>query len=202
MTDSQSVEFAMDKRAAIIDAAIAVFAEKGVEKATVSDIVKRAGIAQGTYYLYFPSRLAVMGGIAERVLTQLLARLHAQLDGLPAGKQLDRLAAVIFTEVGAQHQEVALLYSGMTQTDQMRRWEQIYAPLYAWLQQLLEQARTDGAIAAGVQPRHAARVLVGAIEAAAEQVHLYADTSADEARAHLAELERFIGAGLGRASAV
>ena len=45
----------MDKRAAIIDAAIAVFAEKGVEKATVSDIVKRAGIAQGTYYLASPS---------------------------------------------------------------------------------------------------------------------------------------------------
>lgn len=192
----------MDKRTAIVDAAIAVFAEKGVEKATVSDIVQRAGIAQGTYYLYFPSRLAVMGGIAERVLTRLLARLREQLDGQPAGKQLDRLAAVIFAEVGAQHQEVALLYSGMTQTDQMRRWERIYAPLYDWLQQVLEQARAEGAIAAGVQSRHAARVLVGAIEAAAEQVYLYAETSADEARAHLAELERFIGAGLGRTPAV
>ena len=82
----------MDKRTAIIEAAIAVFGEKGVEKTTVSDIVKRAGIAQGTYYLYFPSRLAVMGGIAEQVVARMLQRLQVQLDGLPPAAQLDALA--------------------------------------------------------------------------------------------------------------
>ncbi|MCD9086376.1 TetR family transcriptional regulator [Stenotrophomonas sp. SY1] len=188
----------MDKRAAIIEAAIAVFGEKGVEKTTVSDIVSRAGIAQGTYYLYFPSRLSVMGGIAEQVVARLLQRLHERLDGLPAATQLDSLAEAIFAVVEEQHQVVALLYSGMTQTDEMRRWEVIYTPLYDWLQQVLEQARAEGAVAAVVQPRYAARVLVGAIEAAAEQVHLYASTPADEAQAHRAELERFIRAGLGR----
>lgn len=201
MTDSQSFVWVMDKRAAIIDAAIGVFSEKGVEKATVSDIVKRAGIAQGTYYLYFPSRLSVMGGIAEQVVARLLQQLHAQLDGLPVAEQLDRLAGVIFEFVHAQHRAVALLYSGMTQTDQMQRWEVIYAPLYDWLQQVLEQARAEGAVAAVVQPRYAARVMVGAIEAAAEQVHLYASTPAEEVLAHRRELERFIRAGLGRDSA-
>ncbi len=191
----------MDKRTAIIEAAMAVFAEKGVEKATVSDIVKRAGIAQGTYYLYFPSRLAVMGGIAEQVVERLLQRLHAQLDGLPPAAQLEALAGAIFAVVEEQHQVVALLYSGMTQTDEMRRWEAIYAPLYDWLQQVLEQALAEGAVAADVQPRYAARVLVGAIEAAAEQVHLYAAAAPDQARAHRAELERFIHAGLGRVPA-
>ncbi len=188
----------MDKRTAIIEAAIVVFAEKGVEKATVSDIVKRAGIAQGTYYLYFPSRLAVMGGIAERVVERMLEHLHAKLDGLPPAQQLDQLAGAIFAVVEQQHQMVALLYSGMTQTDEMRRWEAIYAPLYDWLQQLLELAHAEGAIAPDVQPRQAARVLIGTIEAAAEQVHLYAATSAEDAQAHRAELERFIRAGLGR----
>ncbi|MGH8052551.1 MAG: TetR family transcriptional regulator [Stenotrophomonas sp.] len=192
----------MDKRTAIIEAAIAVFGEKGVEKATVSDIVKRAGIAQGTYYLYFPSRLSVMGGIAEQVVSRMLQRLHEQLDGLSPAAQLDALAGAIFAVVEEQHQVVALLYSGMTQTDEMRRWEAIYAPLYDWLQQVLEQARAEGAVAANVQPRYAARVLVGAIEAAAEQVHLYAATAPEDAQAHRAELERFIRAGLGRTAAV
>ncbi len=188
----------VDKRSAIIEAAIAVFGEKGVEKATVSDIVKRAGIAQGTYYLYFPSRLAVMGGIAEQVVARMLLRLRAQLDGLSPAAQLDNLAAAIFTVVEEQHQVVALLYSGMTQTDEMRRWEAIYAPLYDWLQQVLEQAHAGGVIDADVQPRYAARVLVGAIESAAEQVYLYAATAPEQAQAHRAELERFIRAGLGR----
>lgn len=188
----------MDKRTAIIEAAIGVFSEKGVEKATVSDIVKRAGIAQGTYYLYFPSRLSVMGGIAEQVVARLQQRLQERLDGLPAAEQLDRLAEVIFGFVEEQHRLVALLYSGMTQSEQMQRWEVIYAPLYDWLQQVLEQARSGGAVAAVVQPRHAARVMVGAIEASAEQVHLYASTPAAEVLAHRRELERFLRAGLGR----
>lgn len=188
----------MDKRTAIINAAIAVFAEKGVEKATVSDIVKRAGIAQGTFYLYFPSRLAVMGGIAEQVVARLLEQLRARLDGLPAGVQLDRLAEVIFAVVEQEHQVVALLYSGMTQTDEMRRWEEIYAPLYDWTQCLLERAREEGTVSAGLTPRFAARVLLGAIEAASEQVHLYAPADPAAAAAHRVELERFIHAGLGR----
>ncbi|MCL7714310.1 TetR family transcriptional regulator [Stenotrophomonas mori] len=198
MTDNQSYAWVMSKRDTIIDAALAVFGEKGVEKTTVSDIVKRAGIAQGTFYLYFPSRLAVMGGIAEQVLARLLRRLQEALGALPPAAQLDGLVGTVFAEVAAQHQVVALLYSGMTQTEEMRRWEQIYAPLYDWLEAVLENARAEGTIAAGVRPRHAARVLVGAIEAAAEQVYLYAATSADEAQAHRAELERFIHAGLGR----
>ncbi len=41
------------------------FRKKGVEKTKISDIVKLAGIAQGTFYLYFPSKLSVMPAIAE-----------------------------------------------------------------------------------------------------------------------------------------
>ena len=31
-----------------------VLREKGYDSTTVSDIVKEAGVAQGTFYLYFP----------------------------------------------------------------------------------------------------------------------------------------------------
>ncbi len=46
-----------NKKEKIIQSAINVFREKGMEKAKVSDIVKGAGIAQGTFYLYFPPNL-------------------------------------------------------------------------------------------------------------------------------------------------
>ncbi|TYT74839.1 TetR/AcrR family transcriptional regulator [Desulfobotulus mexicanus] len=40
----------------ILDAAIAIFREKGFQKTRVSDIVSAAGLAQGTFYLYFKSK--------------------------------------------------------------------------------------------------------------------------------------------------
>ena len=40
----------------IINAAIKIFAQKGFWQARVSDIVKKAGVAQGTFYLYFKSK--------------------------------------------------------------------------------------------------------------------------------------------------
>jgi len=54
-----------DKRERLIDAAIEVFRDKGVQAARVSDIVTKAGVAQGTFYLYFNSKDAVFGQICE-----------------------------------------------------------------------------------------------------------------------------------------
>lgn len=40
----------------ILKAAIDVIPEKGLDKTSISDIVKKAGVAQGTFYLYFSSK--------------------------------------------------------------------------------------------------------------------------------------------------
>ncbi len=40
----------------ILDAALAVFAEKGFAAARMDDIARRAGVTKGTIYLYFPSK--------------------------------------------------------------------------------------------------------------------------------------------------
>ena len=40
----------------LINSAIKIFAEKGFWKAKVSDIVNDAGVAQGTFYIYFESK--------------------------------------------------------------------------------------------------------------------------------------------------
>ncbi|WP_131831470.1 TetR/AcrR family transcriptional regulator [Pseudofrankia asymbiotica] len=51
----------------IIDCARAVFEEKGYLEVRVSDIVKRAGVAQGSFYTYFPSKLEVFQAIIREV---------------------------------------------------------------------------------------------------------------------------------------
>ena len=55
------------RRNQILDAATRVFAEKGFHRATVKDIARAAGIADGTIYTYFPSKTEVLLGILNRL---------------------------------------------------------------------------------------------------------------------------------------
>ena len=54
-----------DRRRSLLAAARRVFARKGYEAATVSEIVAEAGVAQGTFYLYFPSKRAAVVQLAD-----------------------------------------------------------------------------------------------------------------------------------------
>lgn len=55
----------VDRRHDILRAAREVFREHGVEAARMSAIAERAGIAKGTVYLYFDSKLAIMEALVD-----------------------------------------------------------------------------------------------------------------------------------------
>ena len=55
------------RRNQILDAATKVFAEKGFHRATIKDIARVAGIADGTIYTYFSSKTDVLLGILNRL---------------------------------------------------------------------------------------------------------------------------------------
>lgn len=52
-------------RQAILDAARQVFGELGYEGATVRDIIRRTGLASGTFYNYFKSKEEVFDALAD-----------------------------------------------------------------------------------------------------------------------------------------
>jgi AcrR family transcriptional regulator len=52
----------------ILDAAVAVFAEKGFAAARMEDIAKRAGVTKGTIYLYFPSKHDIFKSLVRDTL--------------------------------------------------------------------------------------------------------------------------------------
>lgn len=55
------------RRAQILDAAAAVFAEKGFHKTTIRDVARQAGIADGTIYNYFQDKDALLLGLLDRL---------------------------------------------------------------------------------------------------------------------------------------
>lgn len=64
-----------DRRQQILDCALRVFADKGYHGAAVSDVIQAAGVARGTFYLYFPGKREVF----DAVLDGILLRLHEQI---------------------------------------------------------------------------------------------------------------------------
>ena len=59
------------RKAAIIEAATSCFAEKGYHATAVSDIIDRAGIARGTFYLYFKSKHDIFQCILDEFIEHL-----------------------------------------------------------------------------------------------------------------------------------
>ena len=78
------------RRAQLVTAAAETFARQGVAATSVADIVRSAGVAQGTFYLYFPSKDDVILAVVETVAESILAGLQGRLGtpDLPAKQRL------------------------------------------------------------------------------------------------------------------
>lgn len=57
----------------ILDAAQALFVQKGYEKATVNDILERVEIGKGTFYHYFKSKEDVMNAVISRMIGDVVS---------------------------------------------------------------------------------------------------------------------------------
>jgi AcrR family transcriptional regulator len=53
-------------RAAILEAALAVFGEMGYDAASVRDVIRRTDLASGTFYNYFPDKEAIFRALVEQ----------------------------------------------------------------------------------------------------------------------------------------
>lgn len=180
--------YILSKKEDIIVASIAVFSEKGMEKATISDIVQKAGMAQGTFYLYFPTKLAVMPAIAEVLVEKLLNRFEAEITEGPIDKQLEQLIQIIFSHTDKYKELTKLVYTGLTQSPYLGEWESIYDPLYHWLEELLLETKEEQLIQTDLNMKYVAKILIGMIESAAEQLYLFDDQKEKSVTAHYEQL--------------
>lgn len=57
----------------ILDAALAVFSEKGFAAARVEDVARAAGLSKGAVYLYFDSKEALFEALVRRFADQVIA---------------------------------------------------------------------------------------------------------------------------------
>jgi AcrR family transcriptional regulator len=67
-TATRASERRESRKGALVDAAFGVFMDKGVAASSVDDIVAAAGVAKGTFYLYFQTKDDAVNAVAERVV--------------------------------------------------------------------------------------------------------------------------------------
>jgi AcrR family transcriptional regulator len=79
-------------RRRLVEAATRLFAEKGYENASVSEIVAAAGVTKGSMYHYFQAKDDLLLEIYQRVLAMQMDRLERLAAG--PGTPVDRLRAV------------------------------------------------------------------------------------------------------------
>jgi AcrR family transcriptional regulator len=61
-----------------MDTALELFLTRGYLTTTVQDIVRKVGVAQGTFYYYYPSKEAILEAIFARYVTHMIAEVQSQ----------------------------------------------------------------------------------------------------------------------------
>lgn len=94
-----------DKRSRILDAAQSLFLRYGVKRTALDDVVREAGIAKGTLYLYFDSKDALFAAIAERLCAETLC--HAEKAIASSSSLTSRIVDSLDAYIGSMHRLTA-----------------------------------------------------------------------------------------------
>jgi TetR/AcrR family fatty acid metabolism transcriptional regulator len=156
-----------DKRRRILDAAVSVFARKGYFAARVSDVAKKAGVADGTIYLYFRNKEDILVRLFDEVMSEHVEEARKVVRALPTAPQ--RLLAVAerhLCVLGGNRDLAAVFQVELRQSTRfMERFTASWLRDYfALLDEVLEQGQRDGCLRADMNRKLAAKMLFGALD--------------------------------------
>jgi len=93
-------------RQKLLDAAEAVFGRKGYHAASITDITRRAGVAQGTFYLYFPSKRAIFAELVRERSRALRYAIRQATAGLADRLEIERVGLLTFFDFIRKHEGI------------------------------------------------------------------------------------------------
>ena len=158
---------AADKRRRILEAAVGVFARKGYFAARVSDIAKRAGVADGTIYLYFRNKEDILVRLFDEVMSEHVEEAREAVRALPSAPgRLLAIAERHLAVLGANRDLAVVFQVELRQSTRfMERftgsWLKDYFEL---LDEVMEAGQRDGSLRADINRKLAAKMLFGALD--------------------------------------
>jgi TetR/AcrR family fatty acid metabolism transcriptional regulator len=156
-----------DKRAAILRAAIQVFAHNGYFNSKVADIAREAGVADGTVYLYFKSKEEILHSIFDRNMEEAIADGKERLEGVTDPRErLRRIAHMHLDRLGADR-DLAVVFQ-VELRGSTKFMEEFSAAAFAeylnLIRATIEEGQRAGVFRSDLNPKVVAKILFGALD--------------------------------------
>ncbi len=157
-----------ERRQQILAAARDLFARRGYHQTTIDDIVDEAGVARGTYYLYYEDKRAVFSDLIDRFSQRLTMAIERIVTGDPARPVDEQVRANIRAIVGvclAERAMTKILFTDATGIDAAfdRKLTTFYDAVVQLLTESLRDGQTLGIVRDG-EPRVLAYLTLGALK--------------------------------------
>lgn len=176
----------------LLTAAEQVFAQKGFAHASVQEITQRAGVALGTFYIYYPNKEALFLELVDELGSRLQQFVSERTSSVGHGLERQRVAFRAFFEFAAK---TPSLYRMVRQADFVDEgvYRAYYERLAASYGRALEQSMAEGSVAR-FKPQVLAWVLMGIADFVGQRFVVWEDTP--DLDGFLDEVVAFVEAGL------
>jgi AcrR family transcriptional regulator len=157
-----------ERRQQILAAARGLFAKRGYHLTTIDDIVAQAGVARGTFYLYFEDKRAIFSDLIDRFGSQLamaIVRIVTDDATRSVGAQVhENIRRIIGTCLTERAMTKILLTDAVGVDPQFdRKLASFYDSMVGLLVETLKDGQTLGIVADG-EPRVLAYMALGALK--------------------------------------
>ena len=156
------------KRERILDAAVLEIARHGYHGTTVSTIARRAGVADGTIYLYFKNKEDLLVSIFERAMKRFNEEAQRIVDeeGGGAEEKLRRLVALHLTLLG-EDRDLAVIFQvefrhSLHILERLSRSRM--RDYLALIAQVVEQGKHEAVFRSNLDALFAAKVVFGVLD--------------------------------------
>ena len=161
---------------ALLSAAEQVFGETSYDGASVAEITRRAGVAQGTFYQYFPDKKAAFIELVHQLNHALRRTIAKAIAEAPNRLAAERIGFETFFAYVLNHRSLYRIIRESEFVDvDTYRWH--YTVLSEGYVQGLKQAQADGEIRAQISADTLAWILMGIAESAGARWVLWEGTS-------------------------
>lgn len=158
----------LERRQHILAAARNVFARRGYHEATIDDIVAEAGVARGTFYLYFGDKRAVFSDLIDRFsarISMAILRIDPEDAGRPVAEQVQDNIRAILGVCLSERSLTKILLADAAGADAgfERRLGTFYDEVVLLLTECLREGQSLGIVRDG-EPRVLAYLTLGALK--------------------------------------
>ena len=141
------------RRREVLELSLRVFGERGYHATRISDLIEAAGIARGTFYLYFENKNAIFHELLDELLTQIQAGVAGVDTGPEAPPLRAQLGSIVRRVLATfrDHPELTRLVMRSApglDPDVDRKLAAFHARLHTWLAVSLETAASLGVLRA------------------------------------------------------